>query len=686
MSLDGTTASKNETRRELADLPYDEKLQIVESLRDNLLVDLQELRKAGTSNHHEADTNPESILLSAIGDTAKGADLRASTVDDSKLSCEVDRLAKSREVCLYALRQLFPSGVPVSEEFWSRLSNLQLRLGWGDTSHRAVGSLIQCAAESLGPREGEALLRKIIELRGPHFFQALSSLLVALRELKLRPEFAAEWFPSLLRRIGNDLAVGEFWNAVRTFCEYDPRTAIRTLQVLRRATSEDEISVASYILGSLRCVELADPEVQTLVAVENEVADDAAAAGRAIYHRSWVPSAWCGKLTAETLRLVVERMSGTTAAEREQLFWLLGRVLLSPSLPEDARSFGRSWLHDHAGSSIPDGAKYNVIEYASRLAADQHQEAVDLVLAVQPIQAEHKGTWKLLESLLVKLLKGDMTLFKRCLAQLARLNANNFRVVLEDGRAFEWLLSEMRTAALGDVVAQLLLDPSSECRVLAITLFDKLLVSLPSSVSEGSDELYIALLFYEIQRSLVHATALARLLIFLLPGVSKSSLALRDELRAEILLQLKNYPGGCKEEFSSRAQEFPLLAQAIAEADKYFASLETAQPSVARIEVPGYERAARINARRFASQVAKGSEENSIFTHLVKKVHLLYGKQWRTFYGGQMGESSGLREFSTSVEFPRMELIDPEGMQMRRLHASFRIRELTDSSSSKAKE
>lgn len=686
MSIERTTASKDETRRQLADLPYDEKLQIVEGLRDNLLIDLQELRKAGTSNETAAETEPESVLLRAIDETVRGEDFRQSNVDESKLALEVERLATNQEIRRYALQHLFSEGVSLSEEFWNRLSNLHLRLGWGDPGHRAVGLLIQSAVETLDRREAEALLRQITKLGGSHFFQALSSLLVALRALKLRPEFAAEWFPLLLRRIGNDLAVGEFWNAVRTFSECDPQTAIEVLRILRYATSEDQISVASYILGFLRCVGLAQSDVQRLAKVEREVADDSATAARAIYHRSWVPSAWCGKLGLEQLRVVVERMSDTSPEEREQLFWLVCRVLLSPSLHEDARAFGRTWLHSHATNSIPDNAKYNVVEFATRLPADEYPKAVDLVLAIQPIQAEHKGTWKLLESFLVKLLSADITLFKRCLTELAHRSATNFRLVLEDGRAFEWLLSEMRAADLGDVVAQLLLDPASECRGLGIALFDKLLLPLPKSASEHADERSIALLFYEMQRSLVHATALARLLVFLLSGASKSSQVLQEEIRAEILLQLKNYPGGSKEEFSKDVQEFPVLAEAIAEADKYFKSLEVAQPSVARIEVPGYERAAQLHARRFASQVSKGAEEMSIFTQLVKKVHLLYGKEWRTFHGGHMGESSSLKQFSTSVEFPRMELVDPEGMQMRRWQASYRIRELSDTSARKEQE
>ena len=60
----------------------------------------------------------------------------------------------------------------------------------------------------------------------------------------------------------------------------------------------------------------------------------------------------------------------------------------------------------------------------------------------------------------------------------------------------------------------------------------------------------------------------------------------------------------------------------------------------------------------------------------IKKVQLLYGKTWSSFYGGKLGEASSLKQFSSSSEMPRLEIIDPEGMALRRLYASAKILEL----------
>jgi hypothetical protein len=176
----------------------------------------------------------------------------------------------------------------------------------------------------------------------------------------------------------------------------------------------------------------------------------------------------------------------------------------------------------------------------------------------------------------------------------------------------------------------------------------------------------------------VHGAAIARHLILLIPSVQKASSDFQEEFYDELVLQLKNYAGSCREEFERRAGEFPILKRAIEEADRYFEALrKVRQSSISAMEATGYRQAAQLHARRFSNAVTKRSEEMSVFMKLIKKVRLLYGKAWSSFHDGKLGESSGFKQFSSSVEIPRLEEIDPEGMALRRLYASTKIRELT---------
>jgi hypothetical protein len=368
-----------------------------------------------------------------------------------------------------------------------------------------------------------------------------------------------------------------------------------------------------------------------------------------------------------------------SAEEREQVFWIVCRSLLSPTISADCLAFGWNWLRTHASGEIAPGAKYNVVDFAAQLSPGKRKEAADLVLAVQPISPEHKGIWQRLEHFLVSLLETNLDFFARFIAELAIRSGHNWLKVLHEPGYFEWLLTEMESKDVGSAIAKLMLAEQSECRELGLFFFEKLnLTTLPAAVFEKVDETRVALAFYELQRSVIHGSTIGRFLIFLVPLVERASPALREEFYNELVLQLKNYPGACKEQFALEAKTFPILQKAIDEVDAYFGELKDAYNSpINQISISGFDRSARLHSRRMASQVSKGAEELSIFTKLVKKVVLLYGRDWRTFHAGVLGESSGLKKFTTSMEFPRMELIDPEGMRLRQFHASVRIRELT---------
>lgn len=620
-------------------------------------------------------------MLTAIRHTVhgepRGREVVKGSDDQKELDAEVDKLFVDPDRASSAFAELCSEGVPEPQAFFDRISDLQLRLGWGETAHRVTGLLMSIALENLPPSQGEALLRALPQVRSPLFFQFLESLSVLLSRRELRAEFAAEWFPSLLRRVGNDLASGGFWNALAAYCDKYPKNALQLLKRLSDTSNEEEISVASYVLGSLRCVDMEDEA--DFRDFEALLSTSSATVARAIFHRSWLRSAWCGKMRKADLELLTTRMTTGSAEEREQVFWLVCRSLLSPTISEDSLEFGWDWLRSCVAGDIAPVAKYNVVDFAAQLPSDKFRQAADLVLALQPISPEHKGIWKGLEHFLVKLLGADPELFRHFIAELAKRDGENWLKVLHEPRQFEWLLSEMQTKDVSLAIGELILAEQSNCRGLGLFFFDKLnLTTLPTAVFEKVDERRVALAFYELQRSVIHGPAISRFLIFLIPLVERTNPVFQDEFYNELVLQLKNYPGACKEQFALEAKKFPILQKAIDEVDAYFAELHNAYKSpINQISISGFDRLARLHSRRLTNQVSKGAEELSIFTKLLKKVVLLYGREWRTFHGGVLGESSGLKQISTSMEFPRMEFIEPEGMQLRRFHASVRIRELT---------
>jgi hypothetical protein len=633
-----------------------------------------------------ADRQPparSSRLLRAIAETLRcevpRRDQARGAEAEREIALEVDEVLADQQRAAALLSALFPGGTPTNVEFYQRLNDFHLRLGWNETANRLAGSMLALTITQVTKGDGEALLAALPQVTSPGFFQSLYYLATLLREQEFRPEFVAGWFAALVKRIGNDLASGGFWKSLEDFCVQHPANALDTLRCLLPPSDEEQVSVAACILGTLRSLELGLELHSSFTAIESEFRDAVAPGARGVYNRSWIQTACRGKLEVTALEGVVLRMSSGTAEERDQVFWILSKSLLAPSVPPSCFEFGLKWLRMATSSSIPPVAKYHVVEFASLLRPDLVKDASALILAVQPVPPDHKGIWQRTEQYLVTLLERDLGAFNEFLVKLGRANPANWLKLLQPAREFEWLRSVMRGKDVGSAVAELLLDDESECRKLGLFFFDDLgLTNLPQELLDAVGERRIALAFYELQRTSVHATASARLLILLIPSMRRAEEALRREFEDELVLNLKNYPRACREEYERRSKEFPILQDAIAQADHYFEQLKQVRESgVVGMEVAGHRQASGLYARRFAREVSKGAEEMSVFMKMFKRVRLLYGKQWSTFHDGVLSESSGLHQISSSMDVPRMEFINPEEMFLRRMHASAKILELT---------
>ncbi len=684
--LGKTERSKQRMRRRLADLPYPQKLQILDELRDQQFVRLPGDAKPSTSPT-ENQAKPKSLLLEFINHTVqrhpRSQETIAGSAAEKTLAVEVEAMFADRERAVEALAALFPQGVSANSTFYDQLNDLHLRLGWGELSHRAAGLLLVEATEQLGNDGAEALLRQVSAVRSPDFFQVLESLHVFVEERTLRAEFAAEWFPALVRRIGNDLASGGFWKALEVYCEKHSESAVQILRCLLGAKDDAEISVAANLLGTLRTLSLSNSAAAELAQLDATFLNNSVSSTRSVHHRSWIQTAWRGKMSRSNLAALLGLMSGGTPDEQDLAFWIACRSLLSPAIAPDAFDFGMDWLRANAKPLISANAKHHVVDFAAHLAHKGRWEGEDLLLSIQPIPVENKGTWQQLEAFLVHRLQTDVKAFSAYCLKLAEQNASSWLKVMQELRSFEWLISEMQGKDLGELVGWLVFSRDVGCRKLGLFLFDKLsLVSLPTEILNGVGEDRFRLAFYELQRTLaLDGEAIARFLIVLIPGVQRTGQEFQREFYDELVLQIKNFGGSCRDEFKKRADEFPSLKRALDAADRYVEALRKVREShVGAMEVSGYRQADRISRRRFANAVSQGAEQQSAFMKLFKKVHLLYGKQWSSFHDGKLSETFGLQQFSTDMEISRLERIDPEGMALRRCNAAAQIRDLSKSS------
>jgi hypothetical protein len=633
------------------------------------------------STQLQGDSNSllRNFIAETIAQAPPGPEFAHGSKEEGQLAEEVKRLADDQKNLQEVVDVLFPDGVPPDLGFYARLIKLHERLGWNEVAHEAVGLLWAEAIRTLAPASGEKLLALFTAVGSPDFFMLLDSLRVVFQRVALGPEFAVRWLPEIVKRIGNDLAAGAFWKSLATYCDGQVDSALKALEQLRKPESESALPVAAYILGALRALPLDGHRQTTLIRLEADFRDASASYGRSVYFRSWIQTAWRGKMSFEQLKGLAAHAGAAASEEQEEAFLVFTRFPLIPSLEPELLTFTLNWLEHNASPNISPVAKHHIVELAATLAATGRQDAAELIVLVQPIPPENKGTWAQVERYLVSLLKKDQNSFISFCAKLANRNARGWLKVMQSPRSFEWLLQEMRGAAVGVLVINLAFSHDAGCRKLGLYLFDELdLESLPVSLLTETGEREIRLGFCEAQRTLIHGKAIARFFIALIPRIERAAEELQSEFFDELILQAKNFGGECRQEFEKRAGEFALLKKAIDAAKRYYDGLGAVQnSSIGQMDVYGYREAARLYGRRFSTEVSKGAEAASVFMQVFKHVNLLYGKQWSSFQGGTLGQSSGLQTISSSMEIPRLEIIDPEGMALHRLEVSTFIARFT---------
>src|SRR5438128_2318267 len=139
-NISKTSESKRRTRRELQALPFEEKLRILERLREDLIVGLSSQRNKTTEGARESQPNTGPLLLDLIAETLerqpRNRGKQRAAERENVLNREIEAALADRQQAAAALKALFPNGIPTTSEFFQRLNDLHMRLGWQHTSTR----------------------------------------------------------------------------------------------------------------------------------------------------------------------------------------------------------------------------------------------------------------------------------------------------------------------------------------------------------------------------------------------------------------------------------------------------------------------------------------------------------------------------------------------------------------------
>jgi hypothetical protein len=111
-------------------------------------------------------------------------------------------------------------------------------------------------------------------------------------------------------------------------------------------------------------------------------------------------------------------------------------------------------------------------------------------------------------------------------------------------------------------------------------------------------------------------------------------------------------------------------------ADQYFENLNKCELKLVPLTFPSLDEISKRGAREQSRRIREEVDRRSVFSALAHKVAIIYGESWATVSRGHIGTESTPQQMSHSIEFPRMEEIDPEGMMLQRMEAGGRINAL----------
>lgn len=571
---------------------------------------------------------------------------------------------------------MFQGKIPVDRQLYTRISNAQFCMGWEEMSCRVLGKVFAEAYDTLTSEVGEKLLELLPGI-GHEIFSVLPSLPEFLSRTVLREEFIASWFVSLASKIETDSASGPFFDGVYAFATHFPAKGLKVLELYECDRFDGvRLDIATVILGAIRtCVDNGEMTRQSIKDIEDSLSCHPNIYHRHIYSRSWVRYFAGGTVSADVLFTALEEMTEWTNDDIDDAFWVLSRCILSRSKDEQFLVKASEWLKRKTNSDLPKVAKYAVVELAYRLLqkikinlAPPIIETDELILAVQPLTADQKGALSLIQLYLVVRLTQDKKDFGNILKKLATRSP---KLIPEAIREHE--LTHLVNKLAGDygssLITELLLSAKVSERRLGRALLEEVEIDKLDSdalASRGSTEA-LHVLHLEIARRPFLSKLASRIYLLLLPFYEDADASLRQEFVEDMVYQAINFPGSCYQVWKDVSNPTPTLVEVLARAKTYFDRFDSLKAcSGGHATFPEWSAALKKWERRFSAEINEGARKASVLASLVRHIDIIYGSEWSIAETSQLSDPQPMSTFSHGTEFPRLEILDPEGCVLRR--------------------
>ena len=525
----------------------------------------------------------------------------------------------------------------------------------------------------------EKLLLELIDTNTRYFWEAIRLMPGFCSEIDFPPDLAAGWFEGLCEKVKNDLASGGFYRGVGNYGYNFPKSAIKTVKLYCENLNDNNLVLASNLLGASRCRLSQEKTFQEL---DSELQRNLKLNHRLCHYRSFAHSFERGHSSIDDIIERLNIMLQGEAKEKEEAFRLAMSCSYSEKVTKNELSKLLDWIKKRLEYAETGEAKYFVTQFLVHLYRKENlriiniQDTCWILRRIQPIPNNNKGTWDDIEHFLVERLREKYEVFETILTALVDSNPVGMIVFFEERT--DYLVRELSGDNTKRLMTQYLFSSEETKRKLGRTLFTKCKIDgLDVKILENvSDKQIKVMLLDLIGHPVIEENKGSQLLIALETVINNKNNEIKELYKQELLTQAINYPGGCLEALKERVEDSPLFDEVVRVAEKYFSELKDIFNSPAiSFTFSGYEKATNMAENKINKQIRDGVEDQSVFLKLVKKIAIVYGTTWSVRTGDKLGEATPLQEYSHAVELPRLELIDPEGMVIKRFQYSHLLEE-----------
>lgn len=571
-----------------------------------------------------------------------------------------------------------------TDEFVRLSLDIYHRLGFSGEAQKFLGRLWREAAVRWDGNRRAVFLSLL--LRDRHeVFETLDIAVELFRGQQFSADEVYPWIEEAHRRVANDMYQKGFRAVTQAFCGTSPDAAILVCERwLATRPPSPSLNVISNMIGWLRIEEHRSAEIGAhFRRLENRVQAGGYPAWRSLFIQSWTHRSGHFPITEQQAmdlrnRFVVPNSNEETTAwcillnsvvhnDRTAWYWA-HRELMSMAIPALVQD-SKNW--------IGIAALYG-IEHAQQTDSIPTEQWRDLFRLLLPISVG-APLWNVVHETLASLASENWADMRRLIELLAAHCAGSWHQELRGGD-FRWFFQDLKAKTPISLIAtELCFGACEGIREIGLLFFDECGIErLDPNAVQTATPVQIELLLLEVQRRHISYGALARLHASLPERVDEIQAHLPELLYDEIALQCMN-TNEYRETLLIARPDHEYLHAIVVDARERLETISKASRSAAfRMQAPGQERAQLLHDRRLVREVSASVKQHSTFLGLFSSIHLLYGgAEPRIFRrDGELSLPIQMHSSSSSVEIPRLEIIDPEGMTLRRISAAVRVRML----------